>query len=86
MSWIGRCVRAAINPVSSAVTRWWCHSALRHMLTGYGAWAGQRRLTAGQRYRIRQGLDQSAYRTPSAEQIEVRRATIDQLPKRDHSM
>lgn len=37
-------VRAAVNPVSTAVTRWWCHSALRHMLTGYGPTARQRRL------------------------------------------
>lgn len=86
MSWIGRGVRAAVNPVSSAVTRWWCYSALRHMLTGYGPAASQRRLTAGQRQRIHQGLNQSDYRTPSAEQMEARGAAIDQLLKRDHGM
>ena len=36
MNRIGRRMRAAVNPVSTAATRWWCHSALRHMLTGYG--------------------------------------------------
>ena len=36
MSRIGRRVRAAVNPLSTAATRWWCHSAVRHMLTGYG--------------------------------------------------
>jgi len=31
-----RRLRAMINPWSSAFTRWWCHSAARHLLTGYG--------------------------------------------------
>jgi hypothetical protein len=56
------------------------------MLTGYGPAASQRRLTAGQRQRTRQGLNQSDYRTPSAEQMEARGAAIDQLLKRDHGM
>jgi len=36
MNQVRRRVSAAVNPVSTAATRWWCHSALRHMLTGYG--------------------------------------------------
>ena len=31
-----RRLRAIINPWSGAFTRWWCHSAARHILTGYG--------------------------------------------------
>lgn len=80
MSRIGRRVRAAVNPVSTAVTRWWCHSAMRHMLTGYGP-------TARQRRSIRRGMIQSAGRTPSAEQMRARAAAIDRLLDRDdHEM
>ena len=43
MNPIGRRVRAAVNPVSTAVTRWWCLSAMRHLLTGYGPAAKRRR-------------------------------------------
>ena len=53
MSRIGRRVRAAVNPVSTAATGWWCHSALRHVLTGYGPTARQRRF-------IRHGMIQGA--------------------------
>lgn len=42
MNQIRRRVCTAFNPVSTAATRWWCHSALRHMLTGYGPTARQR--------------------------------------------
>jgi ribosomal protein S18 acetylase RimI-like enzyme len=38
-----RRVRALVNPWSSALTRWWCHSAVRVALTGYGQRAGGRR-------------------------------------------
>jgi hypothetical protein len=54
------------------------------MLTGYGPTTSQRRLIARQRRRIRRGLNQSAYRTPSAEQMKARAAAIDQLLERDH--
>lgn len=74
MSQIGRRVRAAVNPVSTAATRWWCYSALRHMLTGYGT-------TARQRQYIRRRM--SPGRTPSAEQMKARRAAVDQLLDRD---
>jgi hypothetical protein len=76
MSRIGRRVRAAVNPVSTAATGWWCYSALRRMLTGYGPTAGQRRF-------IRHGMIQGAGRTPSAEQMKARAAAIDQLLARD---
>jgi hypothetical protein len=37
MNRIGRRISAAVNPVSTAATRWWCHSAIRHTLTGRAA-------------------------------------------------
>jgi aminoglycoside 6'-N-acetyltransferase I len=40
---VERRVRALVNPWSSALTRWWCHSAVRFALTGYGQRAGGRR-------------------------------------------
>jgi hypothetical protein len=80
MSRIGRRVRAAVNPMSTAATRWWCHSAVRHMLTGHGPTARQRQL-------IRHGVIRDADRTPSAGQMKARAAAIDQLLGRDdHEM
>ena len=80
MSRIGRRVRAAVNPVSTAATGWWCHSALRHMLTGYGPTARQRRY-------IRREMTRGVGPTPSAEQMKARAAAIDQLLDRDdHEM
>ena len=76
MSRIGRRVRAAVNPVSTAATGWWCHSALRYMLTGYAPTANQRRL-------IRRGMIQGPGRTPPAEQMKARAAAIDKLLERD---
>jgi len=76
MSKIGRRVRAVANPVSTAATGWWCHSALRHMLTGYGPAARQRRL-------IRHKVIYDTGRLPSAEQMKERAAAIDQLLGRD---
>jgi hypothetical protein len=72
MSRIGRRVCAAVNPVSTTLTAWWCHSALRHMLTGYGPTARQRRL-------VRRGVIRGVGRTPSAEQMKARAAAIDEL-------
>jgi aminoglycoside 6'-N-acetyltransferase I len=40
---VERRVHALVNPWSSALTRWWCHSAVRFALTGYGQRAGGRR-------------------------------------------
>lgn len=80
VSRIGRCVRAAVNPVSTAATTWWCHSAMRHMLTGYGPTARQRRF-------IRRGVIQGARRAPSAGQMKERAVTINQLHDTDdHQM
>jgi hypothetical protein len=77
---IGRRVRAAVNPVSTGFTRWWCQSALRHSLTGHGPTARQRRL-------IRRVMIQSPGRTPSAEQMKARRAAVSELLDRDdHAM
>ena len=72
MSRIGRRVRAAVNPVSTALTRWWCHSAMRHTLTGYGPTARQRRL-------MRRRMVRSVGVTPSTEQMKARAAVIDEL-------
>jgi hypothetical protein len=69
-------VRAAVNPVSTAATGWWCHSALRHLLTGHGPTARQRRL-------IRHGMAHGTGRVPSAEQMKERAAAVDQLLGRD---
>jgi len=79
MSRFERRVRAAVNPVSTAVTRWWCHSAVRHLLTGYGPTARQRRL-------IRRGVPQggpAAGSPPSAELMKARAAAIDALLSRE---
>jgi hypothetical protein len=76
MSRIGRRVRGAVNPVSTGLTRWWCRSAMRHMLTGYGPTARQRRL-------IRRGMIRGVRSTPSAEQMKARAAAIDELLGRD---
>ena len=75
MNRIWRRICTAVNPVSTAATRWWCHSALRHMLTGHGPTARQRRL-------IRHGAP-GVRATPSAEQLEARKAAIDDLLGRD---
>ena len=72
MNRIGRRVCAAVNPLSTAVTRWWCHSATRHMLTGHGPTARQRRL-------IRRGMIRGVGFAPSAEQMKARAAAIDEL-------
>jgi hypothetical protein len=79
MSRVGRRVRAAVNPLSTALTGWWCHSAMRHMLTGHGPTARQRRL-------LRRRMIRGAGVTPSAEraeQMKARAAAIDELLSRD---
>ena len=75
MNRIGRRVRAAVNPVSTAAARWWCHSAVRHMLTGYGPTAKQRRF-------IGCGAGGAGF-APSAEQMKARAEAIDDLLGRD---
>ena len=79
MNRIGRRISAAVNRVSTGASRWWCHSAIRHMLTGHGPTAKQRRL-------IRRGTWGAGF-TPSAEQMKARAAAIDELLGRDdHEM
>jgi hypothetical protein len=80
---IRRRVSAAVNPVSTAVTRWWCHSAVRHMLTGHGLTARQRRLMRQGRPPMRPWTPGTVV-TPSAEQMEARRRAIDDLLSRDN--
>jgi hypothetical protein len=75
MNRIWRRVSAAINPVSTAATRWWCLSATRHMLTGHGPTAGQRQFIRSTR-----GV---AHFTVSAEQMKARAAAIDELLGQD---
>ena len=78
MTNIRRRVNAAVNPLSTAFTRWWCHSALRHLLTGHGPTARQRRL-------IRRATPVTSQETPatnfppSAPQMDARRKAIDDL-------
>jgi hypothetical protein len=82
MNAIERRLRAAVNPVSTAITGWWCQSAVRHLLTGHGPSAGQRRLI-----RIRRQAARAATRTaaPSAETMRARAAAIEKLlAQQDH--
>lgn len=76
MNRIRRRISAAVNPASTAATRWWCHSDLRRTLTGYGPTAKQRRL-------IRREARGVVF-TPSAEQIKARASAIDELLGRDN--
>jgi hypothetical protein len=85
-----RRVRAALNPVSSAVTRWWCLSALRHTLTGYGPTASQRRLIKRSRRnrRSEQASEQAGEQAgeqaseQAGEQMRARAGAIDELMAR----
>lgn len=75
MSKIGRRVRAAVNPVSTAATRWWCQSGMRRVMTGYGPTAKQRRLIR----EVRRGTGPM----PNPEQMKARAAAIDRLLGQD---
>ena len=72
MSRIGRRVRAAVNPLSTAATRWWCHSALRFRLTGSGPAVGRARV-------IRLSEHRDAGYAPSDEHMQARVAAVNQL-------
>ena len=90
MNRIRRRVGAAVNPASTAVTRWWCHSGMRHMLTGHGPTARQRRLIRHGTPGIRRGTPGTGF-TPSAEQMAEQmkaraRAIDDLLSRDDHEM
>lgn len=80
MNSIRRRVRAAVNPVSTAVTRWWCYSATRHLLTGHGPTARHRRLIKAKvrARRAGHGLRNAGFVPPGA-QMKVRRRAIDEL-------
>ena len=89
MNRIRRRVNAAVNPVSTAVTGWWCHSAWRHVLTGHGPTARQRRLIRYGAQGVRRGpagTGTGTGFTPSAEQraeqMKARAAAIDDLLSR----
>lgn len=79
MNQIRRRASAAVNPVSTAATRWWCHSALRHMLTGYGPTARQRHLIRHQT----QGGRFASSAGQRAERMKGRARAISDLPGRD---
>jgi hypothetical protein len=80
MNRIRRRARAAVNPVSTAVTRWWCISALRRLLTGHGPTARQRRLIRAHRRARPAGRGRpDAGSTPSAGPMTARRQAIDEL-------
>jgi hypothetical protein len=93
MNQITRRLRAAVNPASTAATRWWCHSALRHMLTGYGPTARQRRLIRQQQRVFGHGVPVIRHETqggpfapstlPSAGRMNERATATDDLLSRD---
>jgi hypothetical protein len=86
MNAIERRLRAAVNPVSTAITGWWCQSAVRHLRTGHGPSASQRRLIRIRRQAAR-GAAPSGGAAPSAETMRARAAAIDELlAQHDHQM
>jgi hypothetical protein len=76
MNRAGRRVRAAVNPLSTGLTRWWCHSAVRHLLTGHGPAARQRAV-------MRRGMAQGTVQAPSAATMTARAAAVDEVLRRD---
>lgn len=80
MKSISRRVSAAVNPVSTAVTRWWCYSAARHLLTGHGPTARQRRLIRAEARvrRVGHGPGDVGY-MPSGVQMKAREQAIGDL-------
>jgi hypothetical protein len=93
MNQITRRLRATVNPVSTATTGWWCHSALRHMLTGHGPTTRQRHLIRQQQRIFRHGTPVIRHEThggrfapstlPGAERMEERATAIGDLLGRD---
>jgi hypothetical protein len=77
MNQVERRLRAAVNPLSTGLNRWWCHSAVRHLLTGYGPTRRQRAVMHGR-------MTQGTVHAPSAEQMRARAAAIDELLRQDH--
>lgn len=82
MNRLRRRLSAAVNPWSTAITSWWCHSALRHVLTGYGPTARQRRLMSRAAPAVRRGESGVGVALPAeqkAEQMRARAKVIDDL-------
>jgi hypothetical protein len=82
MNQIRRRVSTAINPVSTAVTSWWCHSALRHMLTGNGPKARHRWLMRRRALVIRHETQNGLFEPLAdqrAERMRERAKAIDDL-------
>jgi hypothetical protein len=80
MNNIRRRVSAAVNPASTAVTRWWCSSATRHLLTGHGPAAGHRRLIKAEvrARRAGRGLGDAGFMPPAAP-MKARKRAIGEL-------
>ena len=93
MNRIRRRVNAAVNPLSTAVTGWWCHSAVRQVLTGHGPTARQRRFIRHGTPVIRHGTPVIRHGVPgtggtlsaalTAEKMKARARAIDDLLGRD---
>jgi hypothetical protein len=80
MTQLGRRARDIVNPMSTTATRWWCHSGLRRLLTGYGPTGRQWRLA-------RPEIDRRAAEARSAasgDRLNRNRAAIDEFLGRDH--
>jgi hypothetical protein len=86
MNRIRRQINAAINPASTAATRWWCHSALRRMLTGYGPIPRQRRPINDRTLGASPGRSGDCPPAPEemTERMKARAKAIDDLLGRDH--
>jgi hypothetical protein len=89
MSEFERRVRAAVNPMSTRATRWWCHSSLRFLLAGQWPTARRRQLmrpsvTPGAIVRIVPPRGGPAPGGPPAEVMKARAAAIDALLSREH--
>jgi hypothetical protein len=85
MNRIERRLRVVINPVSTAATRWWCHSATRYLLIGHGLTAEQRRSirrARGSAAAMRRAAGSAGVARPSPEQMRARTAAIDELLRR----
>lgn len=75
MSQFWRRLRVAVNTVSTAASRSWCHSRARRLLTGHGP-------TARRRQSIRREMRSRAAGAPTAAQLammKARAAAIDEL-------
>ncbi|MBV9792943.1 MAG: hypothetical protein JO016_03310 [Actinobacteria bacterium] len=81
MNRMRRSVNRAVNPLSTAATRWWCQSAVRHRLTGHGPAARQRRLIRQRQSAVRRDTHHGP--SPPQEQMKARARAIDDLLAQD---